>query len=88
MPSLPWTVVRVMGCWRELAHGRADGLRDVEELEVREDLLALADEPVDELEVAAGREQLEADLVELDGLAQAEDHCAWPLRRSARRGRR
>ncbi len=49
----------------QLPHRGRHGRRHVEELEVDEHLLAAPDHPVEQLEVAAGHEQLEAELVEL-----------------------
>ena len=41
-----------------------DGFRNVEHLEIREDLVAALEQPFDELEIAIGDEELEADLIE------------------------
>lgn len=49
-----------------------DGVRDLEELEVEEDLLALGDEALDERRARSG-EEFEADLVEAACVAQPVD---------------
>ena len=57
----------------ELADGGANGLWNVEEFEVDKDLLVPRAKPVGELEVPAGQEELQADLVEGDGIGQRVD---------------
>ena len=57
----------------ELSDGGADGLRNVEELEVGKDLLVPGAKPVGELEVPSGKEELQADLVEGDRIGQRVD---------------
>ncbi len=61
---------------------RADGRRHVVELEVGEDLVAALAQPVGEREGLAAHEQLEAELVEADRVAQRLDQ---PPRRRRRR---
>ena len=46
------------------------GSRNVEEFQVGEDPLVSRQQPVDELEVATGRHQLKAELVEAHGIAE------------------
>jgi hypothetical protein len=58
---------------RQERDGAADRRRNVEQLEVREDTLVLPEQPVHQLEVATGGHQLEAHLVEGDGVAQLLD---------------
>ena len=57
----------------DVLHGVLDGVVDVEQLDVEKDLLALADEPLGEGE-AAGEAELQANLVEGDGVAERRDH--------------
>src|SRR5882672_11048892 len=55
--------------------GRNRG-RDIEELEIDEYPVALADHPVEQLEVLAGHEELEPELVEAHRVTQAIDQSA------------
>ena len=57
----------------DLPRGPLDGVGDVMQLEVDENLLAVADQPLDQRQ-AAGVGQLHADLVEGDAVAEAGDH--------------
>ena len=54
------------------ADGALDGARDVVQLQVEEDALALGAEHAERFG-AVGEEELEADLVERDGVADADD---------------
>src|SRR5680860_1740936 len=55
-------------------------LRHVEKLEIHEHLLVLRDEPVDEIEITIGHEQLQAELVEAHGVAEAFNRLSRRLR--------
>src|SRR5262249_39819618 len=57
----------------ELAHRRAHGLRHIEEFEVDEYFLPARPQPLHQLEIAASHEQLEAELVEPDAVAESLD---------------
>lgn len=57
----------------ELSDGGANGLWNVEEFEVGKDLLVPRTKPVGELKVPAGQEELQADLVEGNGIGQRVD---------------
>ena len=55
------------------ADRRAYGFGDIKEFQIDENLLALSAEPVNELEIAAGHEQLHADLVKTNAITQFFD---------------
>lgn len=57
----------------ELSDGGANGLWNVEEFEVGKDPFVPGAKPVGELEVPAGQEKLQADLVEGNGVGQRVD---------------
>lgn len=57
----------------ELSDGGANGLWNIEEFEIGENLLVPGAKPVGELEVPPGQEKLQADLVEGDGIGQRVD---------------
>jgi hypothetical protein len=65
----------------QLTDGRRDRLGDVEELQVHEYLLAPLVEPVDQLEVPPGHEQLQAEFVELHRVAELRDQLPGLARR-------
>src|SRR5882672_11210224 len=55
----------------ETSHRGSDGLGDIEELQVDEDLVSPFPQPIDELEHPTGHEQLQPDLVETHAVSQA-----------------
>ena len=57
----------------QLLDGELHRLGYVEELDVGEHLLALGVQPVDHVEILASHEELEAELVKMDGVAEALD---------------
>ena len=57
----------------QLGDGGADGFGNIEEFEVNKDFLAPGGQPVHQLVVTAGHENLQAQLVEKDGVAQFFD---------------
>ena len=60
----------------QLAHRRRDRGRDIEELQVDEDSFAARRQPIEQLEIATGHEQLEPELVELHRIAEPLDQRA------------
>ena len=60
----------------ELSDSGADGLWNIEELEVGKNLLVPGAKPVGQLEVSSGKKKLQADLVEGNGIGQRVDELS------------